>query len=237
MKPVENSTTLPYIIVEIKNSDMDGKGTKCYSVYMHVSALSTMTVGKTVYKGDKIGKIETQANNGGYSPHLHFGFVNTSEAISSTTRYYPMGSFYNSVREWDYGARLDFIKPWINNKGFTDNVLYLKTYTSTSTTLAKDVTKVLLFYKVNNSATFTEKDITSSRTYSQLQAKDANGTQTTANTATYKFDFKTIAKTGDKVTWYLKVTNDASVTQNFTYFPYNSAISSHNYKEDVFTMK
>lgn len=194
-----------------------------YAVYMHVRATKTSGA---VSKGDIIGYVESYTYNGGFAPHLHFGIIDKS-SVDSTEKYYPLGGFYNDFYNWDYGARLDFIKPY-----YAYSKLFIRTYASDENSYLEEVMNVEINYSVNDSS-FKTQDITSN-VYGLEQigpwgncGKDRNGDPIPGHNCsgrhgvTYYFDFASVANPGDKIEWYVRVYRDnLSTSKDYSFFPY-----------------
>jgi hypothetical protein len=184
-----------------------------YAVTMHVRPLSGFGAGRVVVVGEKVARVGSTEENGGFNEHVHFGM--TVDAKGAVWR--PIGPYYDGVPGWRGGRDLEFVSFARVDEA---NVLTLSAYTLTGGAWGEHLqacSDVTVRYRVRGRATWKEGAMEAAGT-----ASDGTGDVTVA----WRFDLGTAGKTGDTVEWYVAAYRDPDAALSDDY---DMAIDAHNY--------
>jgi len=120
-----------------------------YMEYMHIVPSAAISVGSTVTVNTNIGLVDSQKV---YSPHLHFGRVN-----SNSTLQYKMTWLFRWVSNWKYGCDLEFIAN--DQIDFANNIFYATAYSLGTSHTRTALTSLNFYFKIGSSGTWSPTPI------------------------------------------------------------------------------
>ena len=184
-----------------------------FAVYQHVKALSGFVAGRVVVAGERIARVGTPDENGGFNEHLHFGM--TVDSALSVWR--PISPFFAGVPGWRGGRDLEFLSfPQVD----AGNRLTVDAYTLNDGSWGEHLqgcTGVSVFYRKKGTSTWHRGAMAVAERVSSGTGDIPIG---------WSFDLGVAGAAGDRIEWYLAAYRDPNAPKDDDY---DITIDAHNY--------
>ncbi len=183
-----------------------------YAVFTHTIHLSGYVAGRVVVAGEKIARVGSTAENGGFGEHVHFGVT----LNAGLTVWRPISPYFADAAGWRNGRDLEFIGfPQVD----ASNRLTVSAYTLDGGAYGERFqacSAVTVFYRKKGTATWTKGVMSAS---ASLATGVGNATWQ------WSFDLGAAGSPGDAVEWYVAAYRDPNAALD----DYDITIEIHNF--------